>query len=161
LFFGGNCTSVAFSSNLAIETGKELQLSNNADMSLLVNTTTKRNGIIYITTAADSSAKGGALHLVSYGERAVDFHAGSETHTDPHFFVHADADTYAANKWISFYHNGTDGVIDTGVGTLNLDSADGKVNFVGATRTASTITHNAYVTLEIGGTSYKFMLGEP
>lgn len=49
--------------------------------------------------------------------------------------------------------------ITTSAGTLTLNSADGKVNFAGATRTASTVTHDAYVDLDIGGSTYKFMLG--
>ena len=60
--------------------------------------------------------------------------------------------------WLKIQHDDTDGVIDCGAGTLNL-GATGNVNFAGATRTASTVSHDAYVTLEIAGTAYKFMLG--
>jgi len=79
---------------------------------------------------------------------------------DPTLFIHsATAAATATNQWISFTHDKTDGVITTGKGTLNLGSADGKVNFSTATRVASTVTHDGYVELEIAGSSYKFMLG--
>lgn len=49
--------------------------------------------------------------------------------------------------------------ITTSGGTLKLGSGDGKVDFVDATVTGSTVTHDAYVELDVGGSTYKFMLG--
>lgn len=76
----------------------------------------------------------------------------------PTLFIHSSKDPDTANdEWISFTHDVTDGVIATGSGTLNLGGTN--VNFVNTTRTAATVTHDAYATLEIGGSEYKFMLG--
>lgn len=49
--------------------------------------------------------------------------------------------------------------ITTASGTLKLGSGDGKVDFEDATVTGSTVTHDAYVELDVGGSTYKFMLG--
>lgn len=49
--------------------------------------------------------------------------------------------------------------ITTASGTLKLGSGDGKVDFADATVTGSTVTHDAYVELDVGGSTYKFMLG--
>lgn len=79
------------------------------------------------------------------------------TPTDPTLFIHSIEDPNTSNtEWISFTHNGTDGVIDTGSGTLNL-GATGNVNFAGATfsSTGDTAT-NGYVTLEVAGAAIKF-----
>lgn len=82
------------------------------------------------------------------------------TQTNPTLFIHSDTDPNSDNtQWLSITHNQTDGIITTGKGTLNLGSADGKVNFSTATRVGSTVTHDGYVELEIGGVAYKFMLG--
>lgn len=82
-------------------------------------------------------------------------HAGQ---SDPTIFVHSNKDPDTDNdEWISFSHDGTDAVISTGTGTLNLGGST--VNFVNATRNAvGDAVMNGYVTLEIGGTEYKFML---
>ena len=79
--------------------------------------------------------------------------------SNPTLFVQSINNPDTANdEWISITHDATDGVIDCGSGTLNLGGT-ANVNFAGATRTAATVTHDAYVTLEIGGVAYKFMLG--
>lgn len=85
---------------------------------------------------------------------AFDF--GHALQTNPTVFIHSA--TQSTTEWISLTHNVTDGVIDCGTGTLNLGGT-ANVNFAGATRTASTVTHDAYVTLEVAGVAYKFMLG--
>ena len=41
---------------------------------------------------------------------------------------------------------------------LRIEST-GMIDFVGSTRTASTVTHDSYVTMKVGGTEYKFMIG--
>jgi hypothetical protein len=89
----------------------------------------------------------------AYNSRDYD-HA---TPTDPTLFIHSIEDPNTSNtEWISFTHNGTDGVIDTGSGTLNL-GATGNVNFAGATFSATGDTAtNGYVTLEVAGAAVKF-----
>lgn len=60
------------------------------------------------------------------------------------------------------YRIGTDnwGLSANGALALEIgDAVTGKINFNGATRTASTVTHDAYVELEVAGVAYKFMLG--
>lgn len=94
------------------------------------------------------------LLVCEYADRSVDF--GHAAQTNPTIFIHS-ADATDTSQWISIAHDQTDGVIDCGTGTLNLGGTT--VNFVNATRTAATVTHDAYVVLEIGGTEYKFMLG--
>lgn len=77
---------------------------------------------------------------------------------NPTIFVHSITAPDSANdEWISFSHDVTDGVIAVGSGTLNLGGST--VNLVNTTRTASTVTHDAFAVIEIGGTEYKFMLG--
>lgn len=89
-------------------------------------------------------------------ERNKDFDHAAQS--NPTIFVHSATSPDTDNtQWISIAHDQTDGVIDCGTGTLNLGGTN--VNFVNATRTAATVTHDSYVTLEIGGVEYKFMLG--
>jgi len=77
---------------------------------------------------------------------------------NPTMFVHSATDPDSANdEWISICHDVNDGVIAVGSGTLNLGGST--INIVNATRTASTVTHDSYVVIEIGGSEYKFMLG--
>ena len=92
-------------------------------------------------------------HNLCIGSAIVDYgHAAS---TDPTVWIHSAS---GAGQSIYLWHDRTDGNIDTQTGTLNL-GATGNVNFAGATRTATTVTHDGYVELEIAGTTYKFMLG--
>lgn len=78
----------------------------------------------------------------------------------PTLFIHAFANPDTDNTpWISFKHDNVDGDINCGKGTLNLSSAAGAVNFKTATLTGSTVTHDAYVELEVAGVLKKFMLG--
>jgi hypothetical protein len=58
---------------------------------------------------------GNQLILGSYSHSAKDFDHASQT--NPTLFVHSATDPDVANdEWISFAHDGTDGVIDTGTG---------------------------------------------
>lgn len=86
------------------------------------------------------------------GDKAFDFaHAQA---TNPTLFIHS-ADQVTTD-WISFNHDGTDGNIDTGAGTLNL-GATGNVNFAGATHTGTGDTAtNGYVEMEVAGATVKF-----
>lgn len=78
--------------------------------------------------------------------------------SNPTIFIHSAEDPDTANdEWISFCHTGTDGLIGCGSGTLNLGGTT--VNFVHSTLTGATVTHDAYVTLEVAGVEKKFMLG--
>jgi hypothetical protein len=104
-----------------------------------------------------TAGSGNQFVIVNNTYRSRDFdHA---TQTNPTIFVHSATDPDTNNtQWLSLAHNQTDGVIDCGTGTLNLGGT-ANVNFAGATRTASTVTHDSYVELEVAGTLYKFMLG--
>jgi len=130
------------------------------------------NGIAYFGTGEDAgirystsqtpdswqfgvSADSRAMLLIELADfGAFDF--GHALQTNPTLFIHSA--NQSTTQWLSLTHNATDGVIDCGTGTLNLGGT-ANVNFAGATRTASTVVHDAYVTLEIGGVAYKFMLG--
>jgi hypothetical protein len=92
--------------------------------------------------------------LTQKGDMGYNFAHANQT--NPTWFIHSA--NQSTSEWISIAHNQTDGVIDCGAGTLNLGGT-ANVNFAGATRTASTVTHDAYVTLEVAGTAYNFMLG--
>lgn len=130
------------------------------------------NGIAYFGTGEDAGIRYSTSQTpdswqfgVSADSRAMllielaDFGAFDFAHalqTNPTLFIHSA--TQSTTEWISFTHNVTDGVIDCGTGTLNLGGT-ANVNFAGATRTVATVVHDAYVTLEIAGVAYKFMLG--
>ena len=89
-------------------------------------------------------------------DKGQDFDHSAQS--NPTLFVHSavDPDT-DHDQWISIQHDTIDGEVKCGKGTMNLGGST--VNFLNSTRTASTVTHDAYVTLEVGGTEYKFMLG--
>src|SRR3990167_6726353 len=113
----------------------------------------------YVSLTPDSLVMG--LSADSRGLTIVDktnyaFAWNHALQTNPTIFIHSV--NQSTTQWISLTHNQTDGVIDCGTGTLNLGGT-ANVNFAGATRTATTITHDAYVELEVAGVAYKFMLG--
>lgn len=82
-------------------------------------------------------------------------HAAQST---PTIFVHSAEDPDTDNtEWISMCHSGSGGVIAVGKGGLSLGGAT--VNFSGVSVVGSTITHDAYVALFVGGAEKKFMLG--
>jgi hypothetical protein len=100
---------------------------------------------------------GRIFHLIDRDNLGNDYGQGLKS--NPTLIIQSStAAATATDEWISISHDQTDGVIDCGTGTLNLGGT-ANVNFAGATRTASTVTHDAYVELEIAGTLYKFMLG--
>jgi hypothetical protein len=82
---------------------------------------------------------------------------GKAAQTNPTLYIQSSDATSTVDA-VKIWHDQTDGNVDSEAGTLNL-GATGNVNFAGASRTASTVTHDAYVELEVAGTLYKFMLG--
>lgn len=95
------------------------------------------------------------LVLTSVSNVANNHDHGNQT--NPTLFIHSDTDPDSNNtQWISITHDQTDGVIDCGLGTLNL-GATGNVNFAGATATGTGDTAtNGYVTMEVAGAAIKF-----
>ena len=125
-------------------------LGPNGDTGLLYSTNQTPN-----TSLIGTGVLANSWIIAEIADVAVDF--GHAQQTNPTLFIHsADATTVA--DWVSIAHNQTDGVIDCGAGTLNLGGT-ANVNFAGASVTGSTVTHDAYVELEVAGVVKKFMLG--
>lgn len=115
------------------------------------------NHSLLFFTDVDNASYSGNIIFTTKDNRVKDHDLGTVVNPTMIIFSATDPDT-ANNQWTSITHDQTDGVIDCGTGTLNL-GATGNVNFAGATATASTVTHDAYVELEVAGVVKKFMVG--
>ena len=153
-------TNIRPNVNLFMSNDKIIQMPDNADISLGSGNDSRidwssqqtNDGVVW---GLGNTSK--YLVLCDSSDRNYDFDHANQT--NPTLFIHSNTNPDIANdEWISITHDVTDGVIDCGSGTLNLGGT-ANVNFAGATRTVATVTHDAYVTLKIGGVAYKFMLG--
>lgn len=74
---------------------------------------------------------GNSFHLAEYADKAFDFQncsAGTSAATNPTFCIHS-ADGASTTKWIDFKHDGTNGIIDVGTGTVRFpDDVDLRAN---------------------------------
>ena len=67
----------------------------------------------------DATRAGNQLILIPYDYRERNFDHAPQT--TPTFYIHSDEDPNTINtEWISFAHNGTDGLITTGKGSVKI-----------------------------------------
>ncbi len=142
------------SSGFVVFDGIALYLGNALDASLTYDSTNQTVDTLVVGAPATSN------HIIfcEHGDRATDWSSsGHAQATNPTLYIQsADATTVA--DFVAIYHDQTDGVIDTGAGTLNL-GATGGVNLAGQSVTTATVTHDEYFEIEIAGVTKKVMLG--
>jgi hypothetical protein len=124
-------------------------MGSSGDWRLMHNTSQTVDSAM-VTVGSESNA------IILCQEADKDFDFAHAQQTNPTAFIHSS--NQATNEWLSLTHNQTDGVIDCGTGTLNLGGT-ANVNFAGSSVTGSTVTHDAYVEMEVAGVLKKFMLG--
>lgn len=136
-------------SNILLTDNRNLQFGNSNDAFFTWRTSQTPDAFMLLLTSNSRN-----FIIATTGGQNYDFQHSLQS--NPTLWIQSNNNSLT--EWISIAHDQTDGVIDCGTGTLNLGGT-ANVNFAGATRTASTVTHDAYVTLEIAGTPYNFMLG--
>jgi len=100
---------------------------------------------LLLGTHADSYT----LLIVNQTYQNRDFDAGAES--NPTIKIFSATDPNSDNtQWVSLSHNQTDASINWGTGVID---------FAGGSVTASTVTHDEYWEVKIGGVTKKIMLG--
>lgn len=143
---------IHFKTHLFIQDDRLILLGESNDACMLWSTVQATSNALILGVGDTSEL----LVICDRSDAESDFDHAAQS--NPTLFVHSATNPDDGNdEWISITHNQTDGIIDVGSGTLNFGGST--VNFVNSTLTGATVTHDAYVTLEVGGVAKKFMLG--
>lgn len=110
------------------------------------------SGILYDENTNDAliiESPASTEHIVICQKADVATNWSLPSQSDPTLTIQS-ADATSTTDRIYFYHNQTDACINWGAGVLD---------FAGGSVTASTVTHDEYWEVKIGGVSKKIMLG--
>jgi len=103
---------VGTTGHIFVSDDKSLKFGNTTivpDVSLGWNTTQTVDGLFLGLADGQNT-----FIIAEEGDKAYDF--GHGVQTNPHLFIHSSNQTQ--NQWISFFHNGSNGVIATGEGSV-------------------------------------------
>tara|TARA_R100001530_G_scaffold41579_1_gene31788 strand:- start:2721 stop:3197 length:477 start_codon:yes stop_codon:yes gene_type:complete len=133
-----------FNNDVRYEDGVNLFFGTADDASIQWNTG-QTNDALSVQVGATSNS----VMIIQKADVAYDFAHSNQTH--PTLYVHSA--NQSATQWLALSHNGTDGVITAGAGTVNIA---GTINLAGATKTSTGDTAtDGYVTIEVAGASVK------
>ena len=131
-----------FSASARFGDNFELRFGSGTDSHIEFNTSQTNDAMMI---AVDNTSR--SLLIVERADAGVDF--GYANQTNPTLWIHS-ADHTDLTQWMNLAHNQTDAKIDWGAGTMD---------FAGGSATASTVTHDEYWEVKIGGVTKKIMLG--
>jgi hypothetical protein len=126
LLFGGTCYATAFGNALGAPT---LVIDNNSALTMSAGNTNYWSHNCAIIIAGSSTTGKNCLHYIDQGDYYNDM--GTAAQTNPTLYIHSASS--GITNYISIYHDGTNGNINTGAGQLKTTAVVNSAGFnVGA-----------------------------